>query len=74
MCARLQVNEGGEAFNIVAVRSDLVMNSVDFDEANLVAVLGLELVDYLVPRGHELHAVAALRHEKVNYDNRITTS
>ena len=72
--ARLQVDEAWEALNTVAIRSDAIGDAINLDELDLVAVLGLELVDYLVPCGHELHAVAAVRHEKVDNDNRVTAS
>ena len=72
--ARLKIDEAREAFNTVAVRGDAVGDTINLDKLDFVAVVGLELVNYLVPCGHELHAVAAVRHEKVYYDNRVTTS
>ena len=72
--AWLQVDEAWEALNTVAVRSGTIGDAINLDELDLFAVLGLELVDYLVPRGHELHAVTAVRHEKVDDDNRVTAS
>ena len=69
--AGLQIDEAGEALNTVAVRRDAVSDTINLNELDLIAVFGLELVDYLVPCGHELDAVTAVRHEKVDYDNRV---
>jgi hypothetical protein len=51
-----------------------VINAVDFDKLDLVAIFGGELLDDLVPGGHELDAVAALRHEEVDDDEGFVAS
>lgn len=74
MGARLQKDEAWEAFDVVPLRSVSICDAIDFDELDFIAVLGLELVNYFIPCGHELHAVVTSWHEKVNYDNLIIAS
>ena len=56
---------------MVAIRCLIVISAIDLKELNLVAVLGLELLNNLVPLGHEFDTPAAMRHEKVDNDELI---
>ena len=71
--ARLKHNEAGEALDLVSVGSVSVFGAVHFEELDVVAVLSLELVNDFVPGGHELNAVVACGHEKVDNHKFIFT-
>ena len=51
---------------MVATRGFVVFGAVHLDELHRVAILGRELLDNLVPFGHELDAVVARWHVKVD--------
>jgi len=67
--AALYQDEAGEALDLVATGGLAVCDAIHLDELHRVTILGRELLDDLVPFGHELDAVAAIWHEKV--DNNV---
>lgn len=48
-----------------------VLGAVHLDEHNLVTILGRKLLHDLIPTVHELDAVAAPGHEKIDHNERV---